>query len=143
MPVMPTFIVWVSTQKGTTHRQRQQVTILLIRLNATEVHVGDCIGADEEIAQLAWQEDCQVVGHPPDNPSKRAFLDYDEERPVAPYLVRNRHIVNETGALIATPAEQVGEELRSGTWATVRHARKMGKPIYVVRPDGTVEKENV
>ena len=33
--------------------------------------------------------------------------------------------------------EQEGERLRSGTWATVRYARKKGRRVIVVRPDGS------
>jgi predicted Rossmann fold nucleotide-binding protein DprA/Smf involved in DNA uptake len=37
--------------------------------------------------------------------------------------------------MIATPHSYV-EIGRSGTWATVRYARKAGKPIYLILPDG-------
>jgi hypothetical protein len=33
------------------------------------------------------------------------------------------------------------EERRSGTWATVRYARKTGKPVVIFWPDGTVTEE--
>jgi len=39
--------------------------------------------------------------------------------------------------MIATPGE-VDEQLRSGTWSTVRFARKQGKPVHVILPDGRV-----
>jgi hypothetical protein len=44
-------------------------------------------------------------------------------------------IVVESELLIATPKE-VKEQLRSGTWATVRRARKVGIPIILITPDG-------
>lgn len=52
-----------------------------------------------------------------------------EERPAKPYLERNKDIANEgIDGLIAAPSGWV-EELRSGTWATVRYARKLKRTI--------------
>src|SRR5262245_41796084 len=51
------------------------------------------------------------------------------------YLVRNRDIVEETDLLIAAPANAV-EHLQSGTWCTVRYARRSGRHS-IIRPDGT------
>ena len=39
--------------------------------------------------------------------------------------------------MIAAPSE-AEEQRRSGTWSTVRFARKQGKPVFVISPDGTV-----
>jgi predicted Rossmann fold nucleotide-binding protein DprA/Smf involved in DNA uptake len=33
------------------------------------------------------------------------------------------------------------EETRSGTWATVRYAREIGLPIYVVKQNGQVVRD--
>lgn len=52
-------------------------------------------------------------------------------------------IVDATAVLVACPKEEEGEELRSGTWATVRYARRRHRPVYVVRPSGRVEEERV
>jgi hypothetical protein len=60
-------------------------------------------------------------------------------RPERPYLDRNKDIVRETASLIAAPAEPE-EQLRSGTWSTVRFARKQGKPVFLILPDGTVRR---
>jgi hypothetical protein len=54
-----------------------------------------------------------------------------------PPLVRNEVIERETGLLLAAPGEVI-EQHRSGTWSTVRFARKMGRAIWIVRPDGTI-----
>jgi predicted Rossmann fold nucleotide-binding protein DprA/Smf involved in DNA uptake len=60
------------------------------------------------------------------------------QRPEKPYLARNRDIVLETIALIAAPAEPL-EQIRSGTWSTVRFAKKQGKTVILILPDGTIE----
>lgn len=84
-----------------------------------------------------------IIGHPPEQGNRRAFLDYDEEREPKSYLKRNHDIVDEgVDGLIAAPNGWV-EELRSGTWATVRYARKLKRRIWIIRPDGTLRKENV
>ena len=47
---------------------------------------------------------------------------------------------DETDMLVACPKGP--EEVRSGTWSTVRFARKRGKRIVIIMPDGTVTEEN-
>jgi len=61
-------------------------------------------------------------------------------RKAKPYLARNQDIVDETEVLIAVPAQKK-EIVRSGTWATIRRARKAGRLIYFIFPDGRVVKE--
>ena len=43
-------------------------------------------------------------------------------------------LVDACEVLLATPKGP--EKLRSGTWATVRYARKVGKRIVIIEPDG-------
>lgn len=112
---------------------------------ADEYHHGDCRGADEEFHKWITAHDMRpikIVIHLPDNSYKRAFCGSFgnlEWRPQKPYLDRNLDIVTETDLLIATPKEYT-EVLRSGTWSTIRYARKQMKPIYIVYPDGEVIK---
>lgn len=42
--------------------------------------------------------------------------------------------------MIATPSSKE-EELRSGTWSTVRYARKLRRPVTLIYPDGSVVEE--
>jgi hypothetical protein len=76
-----------------------------------------------------------VVGHPPENPSKRAFCAFDEICEPAPYLVRNQDIVDIAARMIATPGE-MHEVLKSGTWSTVRKARRGRRPLAIIYPNG-------
>ncbi len=131
---------FTGTQRGMTSEQRRKVTSLLVDLGATHFHHGDCIGADDEAHDIARGLGLLVYLHPPEISVKRAFCrirNNEMSFQVAPYLERNRHIVNTTAALIATPGE-TEEQLRSGTWSTVRYARKLRRPVYVVFPDGSV-----
>jgi hypothetical protein len=108
---------------------------------AGEFHHGDCIGADSEAHDIADACGYGIILHPPTNYSERAWREVPRHmmRPERPYLDRNRNIVRETASLIAAPAEPE-EQLRSGTWSTVRFARKQGKPVFLILPDGTVRR---
>lgn len=105
-------------------------------------HHGLCIGADKQAHDIARTIGWCIIGHPPSNYSKMASCRCDEYRPEKPYLDRNRDIVDETEQLLATPAT-FGELQRSGTWATIRYARKLRRPIYIIWPDGRITTENV
>ena len=121
---------------GMAPRQRKAVRQLLYHVNV--LHLGDCVGADAEAYEEAILLGIATIGHPPSDGKMRAFLDYNEERPARPYLVRNELIVAEgVDGLIAAPKGWV-EEQRSGTWATVRAARKSHRHIWIVLPDGKI-----
>jgi hypothetical protein len=122
-----------ATQRGLNPRQLAEFELCLRQLHATELHHGDCVGGDAQLHDVARRLGLRVVGHPPDNMSKRAHCQCDELRVPRPYLDRNHDIVDETEVLLAGPKDTV-EELRSGTWATVRYARKRGKQVHVVWP---------
>jgi len=54
-------------------------------------------------------------------------------------MARNRDIVAASDALLAAPEGPEASYPRSGTWATVRMARRAGLPIQIVWPDGRIE----
>lgn len=109
-------------------------------LGEFEFHHGDCVGADFIAHRAAVKAGATIVIHPPLNNSKRAYAALREAGvtilPAKEYLDRNKDIVDATTLLIATPSG--AEKLRSGTWSTVRYARKRGKVIVLIMPDGTI-----
>jgi hypothetical protein len=125
---------FTGTQEGMSASQCARVIDLLLklRLGMTHFHHGDCIGADEQAHQIirAIAPTVLVVGHPPSNPAKRAFCQCDILMEEKPYLERNQDIVAACELLIATPKGP--ETLYSGTWATVRAARRKGIRIDIV-----------
>lgn len=125
------------TRAGMTRAQKESVFYRLALLEATHLHHGDCIGADEQAHWIAIELGLKVILHPPTDDSQRAGFIYGvtEMRSPKPYLRRNKDIVKETEVLIATPRGST-EVLRSGTWATVRHARKLERLRYVYGPNG-------
>jgi Pyruvate/2-oxoacid:ferredoxin oxidoreductase gamma subunit len=142
---------FTGTRKGMTDEQKAAVANLLSLLHPTEVHHGDCKGADADFNNLVrkkWlsgQFLARIVAHPGMNSKglspSRAYCDVDVECMTFPYLSRDMDIVLVCDELIATPAE-FKEQRRGGTWATIRMARRSGKPIRIVYPDGNVKREN-
>lgn len=94
------------------------------------LHHGDCVGVDAQAHDIAMELGYYVVVHPPLDPSRRAWCAGDEMRPARPFLERNHNIVNECDTLIALPDKP--ETLRSGTWATIRYARKRATPAVIL-----------
>lgn len=137
---------FTGTQDGTTKPQLVSLIDLMGELqeDIKEVHHGDCIGSDSEFHSICLlMEGVFIIIHPPDNDGKRAFCQFHEGalRHPKPYLERNKVIVDQSHVLIATP-KTAEEELRSGTWSTVRYARKQGKKIYLILPDGAIKMED-
>lgn len=126
-------IGFTGTQKGMSQRQRQALTRLVLSLKIIEFHHGDCIGADSEAHDIVRNvsKDIRIVIHPPANSVKRAYKKGDVVRYELPYLERNMQVVQETRLLIAAPSS-LQEEIRSGTWATIRYARKTSQPILIL-----------
>ena len=113
------------------NRRLYSLLSFLLDQGYTELHHGDCVGADRLAHVTAVCVGMRVVLHPPTNDSKRAFCTADREWPPLPYLSRNKVIVDFCDEMIAMPRTS-NEQLRSGTWATVRYARKRGKRITLI-----------
>ncbi len=128
---------FTGTRMGMTVAQAEELTRQLHRAGVTEFHHGDCRGADEQAHGCARSLGVTIVGHPPTGNGLRAWCECDELREPAAYLTRNRNIVLETQLLIATPDGP--ERSRSGTWSTVRYARRLSAPWIVIHPNGTVD----
>lgn len=101
-----------------------------------EFHHGTCEGADLTAAFIFRKSfpDYTIVEHPPIIKSYAESRpdDYTEVREEKDYLDRNKDIVNESDVMIAWPKDVDTEELRSGTWSTVRYARKKDKVVIFV-----------
>jgi hypothetical protein len=132
-----------ATQYGLTSRQLSAARFLLDGIatalieagSRAELHHGDCVGGDAQLDDIA--RDCcwKIVIHPPVDDSKRAFCEQpgDTVRDPKPYLERNHDIVDEVELMLAGP-KTLTEQARSGTWATVRYARRIGRPVVFLDP---------
>lgn len=126
------------TQEGMTLPQLHNVDELLgDNLTTQWAHHGDCIGADADFHKLSRLNGLFVKGHPPIKEIKRAWCEFDEVALPKDYIERNHDIVDAVDWVIFTPKE-FREQLRSGTWATIRYARRMWRDGFIVWPDGKV-----
>lgn len=127
---------FTGSQKGCTEAQRLRFLTLISDFAPSEGRHGDCVGADSEFHAECLKLGIPIVIHPPENPSKRALnAGAALVLPPEDYLVRNRAIVDASDLLIACPGD-TQELLRSGVWSTVRYARKNGKRVVIIFPDG-------
>lgn len=127
-----------ATQYGMTDKQKEHVARLLRPHRGSEFHHGMCVGGDEEAAMIAGNLGLITVAHPGlERPDKRSLFVSDVMLEPKPNLERNRDIVAVCGRLLVAPQgpERV---LRSGTWATLRHAEKVGRDHIIIYPDGRI-----
>lgn len=107
-------------------------------LYGVTLHQGCCVGGDEQITIAAAALGMSIIAHPPTDRKLMSMLAFElatERKPENPYLMRNRSIVDASDIILAAPKE-MREELRSGTWSTIRYARSLNKMMIVVWRDG-------
>ncbi len=126
-------IGFTGTREGMSQHQKEQFALKVYELNVTEFHHGDCEGADADAHDIIRTifPHIKIIVHPPINDYMRAYKNGDENREPAEYILRDKNIVNETDYLIGAPLINQ-EQGRSGTWTTIRHARKTNKPHTVL-----------
>ncbi len=139
-------IGFTGTRKGMTPAQKHVVECMLKAFSPVEVHHGCCSGADIEfhhIATHAFGEGVvEIIGHPStlQKGSLVALHKFAHIHKRKEPLERNKIIVRESSILFACPATEV-EMQRSGTWQTIRFARKQNHPINIIWPCGTYRSE--
>ena len=144
------FVVgFTGSKQGMTNFQEKTVDTLLAELKANGYKYarhGMCVGSDAIFNRLAKLRFYWTIGHPgvdADGQVKhRSTCSVDQLTPEHPFLIRNRHIVDRSHAMLATPGQN-REVTRSGTWATIRYARARRIPLYLIYPDGHIAQENV
>lgn len=113
--------------------------------NVTEFTTGGAYGVDSIAAYQAFKYDSEHnnsiflrVCIPDGKWYNNDTINYadDVEEVDGGYMIRNDRLVYHADILLAFPATSE-EEKRSGTWATVRRARKKGIPIYFYPLDGS------
>lgn len=130
-------VAFTGTQIGMTKAQKKAFKSLLQAMKPKVFIHGDCIGADAEAHDIAEELGLEIWIRPCFISQKRAYkkgkLLADPEDPIA----RNHKMVDESHALIGCPKSEQ-QELRSGTWSTIRYAKKCGSLRWLVHPDGSV-----
>ncbi len=140
-------IGFTGTRKGLSSKQMMALDAWV---KENESHItgllhGCAIGADVWMVRRikACSKFIPVYGYPchiEKDTAKDAIKMSDTVYRKARPLDRNRTIVSHCARLIACPA-LMEEEQRSGTWATIRYARKEECAVTIFWPDGTITHE--
>jgi hypothetical protein len=137
---------FTGTRKGLTDFQRTAIGERMEKWRNRDSHInfhhGDCHGADAQAHDIAIEHQARIYLHPSNLMGQRAFCEpyhilYEQKQPIA----RNHDIVDACRELIACPKADA-EELRSGTWATIRYARKVGRRVILIYPQRIVVENN-
>lgn len=127
---------FTGTRAGMNQKQKDLVKVFLEMHRPLAVIHGDCVGADKDFDDICAGLGIARYCCPSNLTTQRAFTDAVLFQPPKPPLERNHDIVNASGELFACPKE-MNEVMRSGTWATIRYARRQNKPVYIFYPDGS------
>ena len=120
------------TQIGVSKKRMDYVYWYLRLFAPEEFHHGDCVGVDKDSHLIAIGLHIPVFIHPPKDPKKRAWCqNWAKMFSEKPYIDRNHDNVDAVDILLVLP-KTMEEELRSGTWATYRYAKKIGVPTIIL-----------
>ena len=127
---------FTGTRLGLSGNQTKKlINLLKAGTNFTDFIHGDCVGADEDAAELARKQKLKLICCPPTKDEYRAFVKSDIMIEPASYLTRNRTIVDMADYMIACPAN---DSNMGGTWYTIRCAQEQDKNLIVIMPDGEI-----
>lgn len=133
------------SRDGITEEQRACVILTLMGkrpgwARAYQLHHGDCVGSDWAVHQIAMLlTGILTVSHPPIENKWRAYCNAHVVMAPRPYPDRNRDIVMIAHRIIALPSGEEQNQLRSGTWSTIRYAKREHRPVLIIYPDGREE----
>ena len=133
---------FTGTQAGMGLLQKRIFCSIINHIKPSQFRHGDCLGADAEAHKIIQAMGIPIVIHPPIDTKKRAWcpaLACDKILSEKDYIVRNHDIVDSSDFMIAISRLKF-EEQRSGTWATIRYARKTHKDCCIIYPDGYLGK---
>ena len=132
---------FTGTRLGTRPAQTAAIHWFMHRLRPSRLVHGGASGADMVAHGIAESLGIPVIWiYPGDTRSSAVWAGMRagiEIYPPLPPLERNRVMVKQIHGLLACPKSDT-EELRSGTWSTVRYARAAGVPVYLIRANGKI-----
>jgi hypothetical protein len=135
----PIKIGFTGNRIGLNLEQIEQIKLILDNYSDIIILHGDCVGSDTDFHKLCTTYkkthlDKKIMIHiyPPDNSSLRAFNQGDLLMDEKPYLERNLNIIKNSSILIACPIDKHHEIIRSGTWSTIRQAKKQNVLTYIL-----------
>ena len=112
------------------------------RNEVLEAHHGDSVGADAQFHAACQELGIPVVIHPSKDQKDRAHCQGAKvTHPPVEFAEQSVSIVHLCQFLLAAPNGFREKRRGSGTWMTVRAARKAQKTIVFCYPDGSRETE--
>ncbi|QDU30289.1 hypothetical protein ETAA8_54080 [Anatilimnocola aggregata] len=138
-------ISFKGTRHGMTKAQKAAFRRMLTEMEGQELHLGGCIVADAEAAEIAARKSRYVVCYPSiEEAQSQVPRDFKVETLEAQTtLARNRILVHRADLLIACPHDM--EAINKGTLGelafTLNYARIRGKEVCIIWPDGSIERE--
>lgn len=123
------------TRSGMNEQQKYDVTEWLIHnfKDGDELHHGDCIGVDTEVAWIAKRIGYKVWCHPPVETKLCGNAPSDVYHAPYSYFKRNRNIVDAVDYLMVVPYQDQRQD-NGGTWYTYDYAVKKNKDLRVFYP---------
>ncbi len=130
-------IGFTGNRYGLNNNQIEEIRKILDTYNNIIVSHGDCIGSDTDFHKLCVEyknvnKNIIIQIFPPNKSILRAFNKGDILMQEKSYLERNLDIINNSDILITCPIDKNKEELRSGTWSTIRQAKKRNMQVYIL-----------
>ncbi len=127
---------FTGTRHGISHAQMRHLFTSLAEIEEecdgiVGFHHGDCVGADAEAHVMAIVLGYRVIVHPPKYANLRARCHGHEHLEPKGFMKRNYDIVRACSLLLATPCGTEEMSHRSGTWATIRYARKKERKVVI------------
>lgn len=132
---------FTGTRYGMTLKQELAFREVIAQLKPESFMHGDCVGADIEAHDIVKElfPLCAVYIFPATSTvHRKGTHTYPPDLP----LKRNRKIVSMSKIMIASPLVP-DEQVRGGTWSTIRFARSLLRPLYLLLPNGDVLMENM
>lgn len=134
------------TRNGISHAQRDFAKSFLAQCDVgSTLRHGACLGADDDIVRIVFNMNYyrnnlfSIIAYPPIVETFYSHISVIKSNEIMSredYLERNLRIVQDCNFLLAFPGQDY-EVVRSGTWATVRMARRLKREHMIVLPDGT------
>jgi hypothetical protein len=137
--MLETHIGFTGNRYGLTQEQKTQIIQVFELYDDIIVSHGDCVGSDTDFHNLSIEykqsnptKKFLIHIYPPTDNKLRSYCVGDLIFDPKPYLQRNKNIVTNSDILIGCPIDKTKEQIRSGTWSTIRFARKLNKQIYLL-----------
>ncbi len=132
---------FVGTPAGMTGAQLRSVQIMLMEYGPVELHLAGRRGADVQVAEIADRLRLWRMVHPGIGPGGKPVCPGDVEFPAKPEAERFSGIVDAVGVLLAAP-RAVSFTPGCWTWWSVARAHEVGRPVVLVRPDGSTSRQD-